>query len=766
MPSLLHDPRTEDKDGSSTGARPPAVVARRYEVGGALGAGGEGTVFAAIDRLTEREVALKWIPFDPLLRPARVQLQIAILRRLQRPEIVPGVVRLLDDGVGAEDAWLVMERIQGSPFPGSHGGRGWGALEPALVSLLETLARVHAVGVVHCDLKPENVLVNPYGQPVVVDFGIASLGVAGEIGRTSGARVRGTRPYVAPERWWAPATPRADLYAVGVMSYLALVGEYPSSSLAACARALAARGAPRAVAEVLVALLEPTPQDRPASADDVVARIGAARRGISPAAFPRGVVCPTIDVTRPAAFHGPARLLHLPQDAVALLGRRAPSGGDAARDELMRWIHARLATVENGRIRIDRAALDTLDAPAPRNTVRPRRDLLAARALAARGRLHNAEAILRDVIRYAAAPPVDRETVLGAARLWTQVVVAARDRSLTARFLYEISRLTAQRDELAAIEGLTRAYDATVHWTGDGLERACSVARFADRELEQLRWHVRVFAARKVSVEAMLQEVASARRARGRSRHASWRGQIAAWEGRLLYVEERYRAAAQRHEIAAQHATWTSARIEARLNAASAWMEAFSFRRAMRLAARGREEAAASRLPFLEGRAEWIWRTAADRSGVPLSPDVELVDAARHLDAPDLVLVLAVSEATLAYRLGDVDTFVRLSAIAREAGAPHNELLGTATLRALEVAMGVRAPDHDDAQLADRLATRGVPRLALEVAALIEDPTAIGGERRLWLQSLARFVPKRFQHLRVGVLSISECLHRLRIPSA
>ncbi|MFT3774510.1 MAG: phosphotransferase [Minicystis sp.] len=181
------------------------VLGGRYRLRAPLGRGGYGEVWDADDLVLGERVALKW-----LLRagpePARVRSEIAALRMLR----LPGVVRLLDEGMEDERPFFVMERVEGSPFPGrSDGGsdtptaslspdlgaastisadepapaprklgprvprRSWEVIAGPTEALLEILARVHAAGIVHRDLKPENVLVRDDGRPVVLDFGLA-----------------------------------------------------------------------------------------------------------------------------------------------------------------------------------------------------------------------------------------------------------------------------------------------------------------------------------------------------------------------------------------------------------------------------------------------------------------------------------------------------------------------------------------------------------------------------------------------------------------
>lgn len=151
----------------------PSIVAGRYEIGDLLGCGHSGQVFAALDRLSGQEVALKLLCRGREL-PAREVLALRGLR-------TPGVVRLLDDGVETGRAFIVMERVHGRAFPGDWKSPTWPDLRDVVISLLDVLARIHRLGLVHLDLKPDNVLVDDQGRVTVLDLGLVA-------GRDSGTR--------------------------------------------------------------------------------------------------------------------------------------------------------------------------------------------------------------------------------------------------------------------------------------------------------------------------------------------------------------------------------------------------------------------------------------------------------------------------------------------------------------------------------------------------------------------------------------------------
>jgi hypothetical protein len=263
------------------GAAVAALVARRYLLVERLGAGGHGEVWTAEDRVLGEQVAVKRMRPGGAAEPARVRREIAALRLLA----LPGVVRLLDEGTEDDGRpFFVMERVEGAPFPGAPRTPrwSWSALAERTVALLEVLARVHAAGVVHRDLKPGNVLVSAEGRPIVLDFGLSrGAALGGDL--TVSGQIVGTPAYLAPEQMLGQAVDaRTDLYAVGVMLYEALAGHRPHEAddleslyrahLLAEARPLAevAPEVPRSVARAVDRLLARSPDHRPRSCAEAI----------------------------------------------------------------------------------------------------------------------------------------------------------------------------------------------------------------------------------------------------------------------------------------------------------------------------------------------------------------------------------------------------------------------------------------------------------------------------------------------------------------
>jgi serine/threonine-protein kinase len=204
------------------------TVGGRYRLSERLGHGGMGEVFAAHDLRLDREVALKLLRADLAEQDGmreRVVAEARLAARLSHPHIV-GV---LDTGEQDGRPFVVMERLSGRTLRDELSD---GALPPERVrdiglQVLRALAAAHALGIVHRDVKPGNVLDAGVGTWKVADFGIAKWVHADET-LTGTGELLGSPSYLAPERIEGQqAGPASDLYAVGVLLYEALCGRKP-----------------------------------------------------------------------------------------------------------------------------------------------------------------------------------------------------------------------------------------------------------------------------------------------------------------------------------------------------------------------------------------------------------------------------------------------------------------------------------------------------------------------------------------------------------
>ncbi len=315
------------------------ILAQRYRLVRLLGRGGQSAVWLATDRVSGESVAVKALPRRDGADAARVRREVAALRRLR----IPGVARLLDEGIDGDVAFVVLEPIEGRPFPGGPTPIPWPQLEPIARRLLTTLGAVHASGVVHRDLKPSNILVSPEGEPVVLDFGVSWGSLEGAITRRG--EILGTPSYLAPEQVLGDqVTPAADLYAFGAMLYEALSGVLPFEGgsvqailFARCFRPAPplraqAPGVPLGVAAVVDRLLSRLPEARYANAALVIAALEGAEapRVAAPWLGPRDILDDGLDRLRSGAGvavcgppgSGRTRVLDALAEALSAEGRR------------------------------------------------------------------------------------------------------------------------------------------------------------------------------------------------------------------------------------------------------------------------------------------------------------------------------------------------------------------------------------------------------------------------------------------------------------
>ena len=213
----------------NTGVNLPSLG--KYRVLGVLGKGRFATVYRAEDTSIGRLVAIKF--FDPLLLQdetwvARLRDNLQAAARLQHPHLAP----IYDIGETETDLYEVTQLARDGSLAeaiAAHSGQRvpWSKTLPFLKSVCEALDYAHRQSLVHSDLKPSNILIDPPGGPLLMDFGLTRLMAANSVGmsRIEGGVV-GTLAYIAPEVWeTAPAEIPADIYALGCITYEMLMGQ-------------------------------------------------------------------------------------------------------------------------------------------------------------------------------------------------------------------------------------------------------------------------------------------------------------------------------------------------------------------------------------------------------------------------------------------------------------------------------------------------------------------------------------------------------------
>ena len=210
------------------GPRVGTLFASRYDVTALLGKGGMGTVYRAIDRELDDEVALKVLLPDAFDEGSGATQTLKQEIRLARKITHRNVVRTHDLGEAEGVRFLTMEYVPGTTLRDILDRRGVVALAPGLQiakQVCRGLAAVHEAGIVHRDIKPPNIMVLPNGVVKLMDFGIARAAGGDEPG--DGSTV-GTPYYMSPEQARGAAVDeRSDIYSVGVVLYEMFTGTRP-----------------------------------------------------------------------------------------------------------------------------------------------------------------------------------------------------------------------------------------------------------------------------------------------------------------------------------------------------------------------------------------------------------------------------------------------------------------------------------------------------------------------------------------------------------
>ncbi len=200
----------------------------RYLVECKIASGGTSTVYRGVDVRLDRPVAVKvmdarYAGDEQFL--TRFRLEARTVARLKDP----GLVAVYDQGIDARHPFLVMELIEGGTLRELLAERGPmppHAVAAVLHPVLGGLAAAHRAGLVHRDVKPENVLISDEGEVKIADFGLVRAVAAAGI--TSTSVILGTAAYLSPEQVRdGNAGPRSDVYSVGILTYEMLTGHTP-----------------------------------------------------------------------------------------------------------------------------------------------------------------------------------------------------------------------------------------------------------------------------------------------------------------------------------------------------------------------------------------------------------------------------------------------------------------------------------------------------------------------------------------------------------
>ncbi len=205
-----------------------ARIEGRYRIDAVIARGGMSTVYMGLDLRLDRPIAIKVM--DPKYAAdaqfvSRFEFEARAVAKLKDP----GLVAVFDQGVDGDLAYIVMELVTGGTLRELLGERG--PMPPHAVAavmgpVLTALGTAHRAGLVHRDVKPENVLISDNGEVKVADFGLVRAIAAASV--TSSSVILGTAAYLSPEQVESGnADPRSDVYSSGILVYELLTGQVP-----------------------------------------------------------------------------------------------------------------------------------------------------------------------------------------------------------------------------------------------------------------------------------------------------------------------------------------------------------------------------------------------------------------------------------------------------------------------------------------------------------------------------------------------------------
>ena len=200
------------------------IVGHQYKILSELGAGGMGIVYHGVDVMLEREVAIKKLRSEFSRTPdiaERFRREAKIQARMNHPNIAH-LYSFFKDG---DSFYIVMEFVDGTPFSRLM-PMPWPQALAMFLEILEGLEYAHSLGVLHRDLKPDNIMAGPKGEVKIMDFGIAH--VLGSVRQTREQNLVGTLSYICPELISSKEiSPRSDIYSLGILLFEIISGKLP-----------------------------------------------------------------------------------------------------------------------------------------------------------------------------------------------------------------------------------------------------------------------------------------------------------------------------------------------------------------------------------------------------------------------------------------------------------------------------------------------------------------------------------------------------------
>ena len=313
----------------------PGSTFGTYQIIEQIGRGGMASVFKAYESSLDRYIALKVLPPEFLhdeTFAARFQREAKVVAKLEHPNIIP----IFSFGIEGGTPWMAMRLISGGSLSAvlNKGPFGLERSVAVIRAVADALSYAHAEGVVHRDVKPQNILLDQQGRVYLADFGIARM-VEGGAAITRTGLVSGTPQYMAPEQATGHALDhRMDIYALGIVAYEMFTGSTPFSAdtpVAVLIKHVSApipippkEDVPEELLGPLIRSLAKNPDERWQTADDFASAI---ERGL-------GLVATAVASVPPTAILAPTQRLSAeppppPREGAVAPPRRAGAGAFA-----------------------------------------------------------------------------------------------------------------------------------------------------------------------------------------------------------------------------------------------------------------------------------------------------------------------------------------------------------------------------------------------------------------------------------------------------
>jgi eukaryotic-like serine/threonine-protein kinase len=499
------------------------TLAGRYRLIKRLGMGGMAVVYLARHVMIERLSAIKILRQEMGMNPGHRERFLREARAVNRINH-PNIVEITDVGETDGLVFLVMEYVAGAPLSRvlGSGPLAWPRAASIARQIASALARAHQAGVIHRDLKPDNVLIIPGGPDApetetakLTDFGIAKVMDAPSL--TLGEQTFGTPGYVAPEILMGePVDPRSDLYSLGILLYEMLSGKLPFEAvtraellvvpLRAVPMPLSPRvpGVPGELAELVMRMIARRPEERPPDAVQVQeALTDFVRRSQAPLSAPLIEAAPSVRTrSDPASLgdRGTRELERTPTleiasrwhaalaEVDAKVARAAKHGGSRAEvvrraTELLGAAHGTVAAMEKAtsQVGVHQAKVDTLETRGRAFRTSLGRAIDALVRDASRGRAHTAQiaahaALLESEQKASVATDPGRSEAL----VWEAAALRAEEdrmRAVDEDLTHQITELQAELDRR------NEELEADLAGATGALEGSLAAVRLLTREL-------------------------------------------------------------------------------------------------------------------------------------------------------------------------------------------------------------------------------------------------------------------------------------------